>query len=200
MRPRVLIATANEGKKKGLLTFWKELEIDWLSLKDFPPIAEPAETGETYTANAEIKARAYGQAHGQLTVAEDSGVEIAALPGMFGLRTRRQLTASSDMDWLTQFLALMAEQTDRRATFYSAISLYDPSTDACHTVLGSCHGQIVDFPQAPIEKGIPIAAVFVPEGQEEVFSALSPDAKRDVSHRGLSAGQMVPHLLSILKK
>lgn len=194
---QVLIATGNEGKKKEMLLFFKGLEgFEFLTLKDFDPVEEPVEDGDSFEANAAIKAQYYGEQFGVMTLGEDAGLILSAFPDKFGLRTRRELEAEDDMDWLTQFMDLMDGVEDRKATFYSAMAFYNPETKATETVQGTTDGEITDFPQAPIEKGIPVSAVFMPEGAIDVFSSMTKAEKATVSHRGKAASMMEP----ILKK
>lgn len=167
--------------------FSKLLGFNFLDLNDFDPVEEPEEDGTDFEANALIKAQYYAEQTGCLTLAEDSGFILKAFPEKFGLRTRREFDAKDDMDWLTQFMHMMDDVDEREATFYSAMAIVDPKSGFEQTVLGSVEGEITDFPQAPIEKGIPVSAVFMPEDEDQVFSAMSKADKIRVSHRGKSA-------------
>jgi len=190
---KILLATGNPGKKKEILdcfTSFKK-EIEWLSLEDFPALEEPEENGKDFEENALIKASYFGAQHNILTLAEDSGLSIAAFPNKFGIRTRRQFEAKDDMDWMTQFLELMDGIENRDAHFYSAFALFDPTTKESHTTLGGIGGEIVEFPMAPLEPGIPVSSVFVPEGHTEAYSAMTKKQKSTISHRGRSAALMI---------
>ncbi len=185
---KILIATGNEGKKKEMMKFFSGLEnFEFLDLKNFPEVEEPEEDGDTFEANALIKAQYYAQKFNMPTLAEDSGFILSAFPEKFGLRTRREFDAKDDIDWLTQFMDMMDGIEDRKATFYSAMAIVDPSSQKEETILRNVTGEIVDFPQAPIEKGIPVSAVFIPEGENLVFSAMTKQQKMKVSHRGRTA-------------
>ncbi len=193
---KIVIATGNPGKKKEILECLLGLKdtLELLSLNDFEEVPEPDETGTTFEENAALKAEYYGKVLNMPVIAEDSGFVLEALPEMFGLNTKRQFQAKDDMDWMTQFLDLVVPLENRKATFYSSLSFYDPATGICQTVLGSTTGEMVDFPQAPLEKGIPVSAVFRPEGQDEVFSALPGAIKNKISHRGQAMQKFVPIL------
>ena len=185
---KLLIATGNEGKKKEMLNFFSALSgFEFLDLNDFPNVEEPEEDGADFEANALIKAQYYAAHSGMMTLAEDSGFILKAFPEKFGLRTRREFEAKDDMDWLTQFMDMMDGIDERTATFYSAMAIVDPATGFEKTVIGKVEGEITDFPQAPIEKGIPVSAVFIPAGEDQVFSAMTKADKIRVSHRGQSA-------------
>lgn len=197
---KILIATGNVGKKKEILECLEAFndKVEFKILSDLDPVSEPEENGSTFEANAQIKAEYYGRAFQLPTIAEDSGFILQALPDMFGLNTRRQFMAKDDMDWLTQFLDLVVPLENRQASFYSSLAFYYPATDKTEVVLGSCAGEIVDFPQAPIEKGIPVSAVFQPNGFDEVFSALPKALKNKVSHRGKAMIKFRPLLENFL--
>ena len=190
---KILLATGNPGKKKEILECFASLkgQIQWCSLKDFPPIPEPEENGSDFETNAAIKAEYFGKAHNILTLSEDSGLSIEAFPDKFGVRTKREFTAKDDMDWMTQFLDLMDGEDNREAHFYSAFALFDPKTGKSQTTLGGIGGEIAEFPMAPLEPGIPVSSVFMPEGYSEAYSAMTKKQKSTISHRGRSAALMI---------
>ena len=86
---RLLIATTNAGKVREIRQLLADLPIRLLTLSDLPPIPEPEETGQTFAANARLKAEYYGAALGLPTVGEDSGLEIEALNGRPGVHSAR---------------------------------------------------------------------------------------------------------------
>jgi XTP/dITP diphosphohydrolase len=193
----ILIATGNSGKKKEMLSFFREINnITFLSLKDFPKIEEPEENGKTFEENAMIKAKYFANKFQITTLGEDSGLILSAFPEKFGLRTRREIEAKNDVEWITKFLKLLNEVTDRSATFYSAMAFFDPKTKTEQTFLGQTSGIITDFPRTALEKGIPVSSVFVPEGEEDVFSAMLRKKKNEISHRGKSANLMKKFLIN----
>lgn len=188
----ILLATSNPGKKKEILECFGPLkdQINWLSLADFPIAEDPEENGTDFETNAAIKAEHFGTRYNILTLAEDSGLTLNAFPEKFGVRTRRELSAKDDMDWMTQFLDLMDGVIERGAHFYSAFALFDPVTGETKTTLGGIDGEIAEFPMAPLEPGIPVSAVFIPAGKTEAYSAMTPKEKNSISHRGRSAALM----------
>jgi XTP/dITP diphosphohydrolase len=113
------------------------------------------------------------------------------------LKTKREIQAKTDIDWLRLFLDIVEPQTDRKATFYSAFAIYDPVSKKSMSFLGTTTGEIVDFPAAPIEKGIPVSAVFCPDGEIDVYSAMSKKKKTIVSHRGKAAKKLIQYLKAI---
>lgn len=191
----IVIATTNQGKAREMqLFFAKVSQIEWKTLSDFAEIEEPEETGTTFESNALLKAQYYGEKLGQTVIAEDSGLILSAFPDKFGLKTRRELDAKDDHDWIDQFLELIRDEDNREAVFYSAIAYFDPTNKTETVVMGESRGEIVDFPQAPIEAGIPVSSVFLPDEADEVFGALDKASKAKVSHRGKAAGAMAEFL------
>ena len=194
---KILIATGNPGKKKEMLVCFASLKhsFEFLSLSDFPTIEEPIEDGVTFEANALIKAQYYANKFNTPTIGEDSGLIVSAFPGKFGVHTRRTIEAKDDMGWLTVFLEMMMSVDDKSAEFFSALAFVDPAEKAEKVFLGNTKGEIVDFPQTPLEPGVPISAVFIPAGHDEVFSAMTKAQKSKVSHRGNAAGQFCEWIL-----
>src|SRR5205823_5361204 len=85
----LLFATTNAGKLREVRGILAGLPIVLHSLDERPSIVAPEETGSTFAENARLKARYYAHATGMLTVAEDSGLEIAALGGAPGVESAR---------------------------------------------------------------------------------------------------------------
>ena len=91
----LLIATTNPNKVREITPLLAGLPIDLITLADIGPTAEPEETGATFWENARIKALAYAGVTGAVAVAEDSGLEVAALGGEPGVHSARFLGAST---------------------------------------------------------------------------------------------------------
>lgn len=195
---QIVIATTNQGKKKELLECFEHIQgVEWLSLADFDPIEDVEETGKTFEENALLKAKYYAKYLQKPVLGEDSGFVLEALPDMFGINTKRQLNAKDDNDWLSQFIDILETIDDKRATFYSSIAYYDPANDLQKVFLGSTSGEMEEFPQTPLEPGIPVSSIFVPDGFEDVYSAMTKKQKAKVSHRGKACRDMESFLISL---
>src|SRR5205823_7066027 len=83
------VATTNRGKLREISRLLAGIPVELLTLADFPEIAAPEETGRSFGENARLKARYYARHTGELTVAEDSGLEIDALDGAPGIESAR---------------------------------------------------------------------------------------------------------------
>ena len=88
-RPRVLVATRSAHKLRELRQLLHPAVAELVSLDDVGIPDEVAESGSTFAANAALKARAYARTSGLPTLADDSGIEVDALGGGPGVRTRR---------------------------------------------------------------------------------------------------------------
>ena len=86
---RLPVATTNRGKIGEITAILEGIPLEFITLEDFPGVAPPEETGRTFEENARDKAVYYAEATGQLTVAEDSGLEIDALGGIPGIESAR---------------------------------------------------------------------------------------------------------------
>lgn len=196
---KILIATHNFGKYKELMEVLEPLPFKFVSLNDEKAEGDVEENGGTYEANAILKAEFFGRQLGLPTIADDSGIHIDALEGELGIKTRRWGAGAqaSDERWLEVFLKRMEHEHNRRAEFISVVAFYRPNEETL-TFRGECIGQILDEPQVELEHGIPLSAVFLPEGKDKVFSALSKHEKNEISHRGKAIKQCHDFLLKHL--
>lgn len=195
---KILIATHNQGKFSELLEVLEDLPYDFVSLNDLQIKDDVEEHGETYAENAKIKAEFFQKLTKLPTIADDSGIEVAALKNELGVQTRRWGAgkSASDKEWLEFFLQRMEEEKDRSASFICniAVSGFDQETKNFE---GECTGNILFRPASHIEPGIPLSSVFLPCGAKKVFSALSKEKKNAISHRGKAAHKLKTYLNSL---
>ena len=197
---RLLIATTNRGKLVEIAAILKGVPYEILTLADFPSIAAPDETGRTFAENARAKALFYARATGELTVAEDSGLEIDALGGVPGVESARYggVDASYPQRFARIYDALRARHaTGSPARFVCAAALASgaPSgAPSAAAALGTPSGSRVIFETNGVIEG-QIASE--PKGEEgfgydPIFFyppfgttlAEAGDRKSTVSHRG----------------
>lgn len=193
---KILIATRNFGKYKELMEVLEPLPFKFVSLNDERIEGDVHESGRTYEENAILKAEFFGRLSHLPTIADDSGIAVDALAGELGVHTRRWGAGekAGDAEWLGFFLKRLENEKNRRAEFISVIALYRPGEETL-TFRGECTGIILDKPQVDIEPGIPLSSVFLPDGKEQVFSALSKREKNEISHRGKAIKQCHDYLL-----
>ena len=193
---KILVATRNKGKFKELMEVLSDLPFNFVSLNDEHIEGDTEENGMTYEENAIIKAEYFGRLTGLPTVADDSGILVEALAGELGVKTRRWGAGhdASDEKWLDFFLNRMKSEKNRRAEFVSVVAFYRPGEETL-TFRGECTGEILDTPQVELEPGIPLSAVFLPDGKNKVFSALETNEKNEISHRGKAIKKCHDYLL-----
>jgi XTP/dITP diphosphohydrolase len=191
---KLLVATHNKGKRREIAAIlepqgWKVLQLDDIS----QPIPEPEETGKTYEENALIKAKHAGNLSGLLTIADDSGLEVAALPGELGVYSARY--AASDAERVAKLLTALKGNTNRSAKFVSCIVLYDPSTKKQQTFLGEAPGTIAKTSKG--NDGFGYDPVFIPHGYKETYAELSGEKKNTISHRARALEKLKQFLMKL---
>ncbi len=206
----VLIGTSNIGKFREITEVLENMtpgkKPKFILPQDIGITQSPEETEETYEKNAILKAQFYARQAQEKTgesifvLAEDSGLEVEALPGELGHKTRRWGAGekATDAQWLEYFLAVMEQKHNHRATFHCVAAVYNNKTQEIKTFQGACDGTILLKPQTPLPKGIPISACFLPDGMDKVYAALNPTEKNRISHRGRAIHQAKDYLEAIL--
>ena len=185
MKNSIVIATHNPGKFREISEALSGLSYHFTTPDKLGVREDIKETGETYEANSLLKAKYFAEKTKLPTIADDSGIVIDALKDELGVKTRRWGAGekATDQEWLDYLLNRLKHEQNRTATFISVITLFDPEGEI-HHFRGECRGVILETPQVPIEKGIPLSAAFLPDGSEKVFSAMSKEEKNRISHRG----------------
>jgi XTP/dITP diphosphohydrolase len=182
--PELLIATGNKGKIAELRALLAALPLRLRNLAEFSGVADVEETGETFSDNAILKARAYAEQTGLWALADDSGLEVDALGGAPGVFSARYggagLSDSERVERLLKELSLSASQ-DRRARFISVIAIADPAGQIQNISTGKCEGWIAPAPRGT--GGFGYDPVFIPEGFHQTFGELPPEVKENISHR-----------------
>lgn len=196
---KILIATRNQGKFKELMEVLHDLPFQFASLNDENIEGDVEETGETYEENAILKAEYFGKKANLPTISDDSGIQVDALIGELGVKTRRWGAGAkaSDKEWLDFFLNRMHSEQNRNAEFISAVAFYEPGQKT-QIFRGECKGVILKKPQVDLEPGIPLSSVFQPNGKDKVFSALNKMEKNEISHRGIAIKKAYSYLLKHL--
>ena len=111
---RILIATTNPGKAKEVGELLADLPYDIGTLADYPNAPEVEETGRTFLENAIIKATAYANFTGELTLADDSGLEVDALNGAPGVQSSR--FAPTGAERISKLLKMIEDVPDEKRT------------------------------------------------------------------------------------
>ncbi len=174
----------------------EDLPFKFVSLNDEKIEEDVEENGESFEANAILKAEFFSRLTGLPAIADDSGIHVDALNGELGVKTRRWGAGANatDEEWLAHFLDRMKTEENRRAEFVACIAFAHPGAETI-TFQGECVGQILDSPKTKIEHGIPLSSVFLPEGKDKVYSAMSKLEKNEISHRGVAIKKCHRYLL-----
>ncbi len=125
----LLIATKNPGKFHEISKFLKIPTVKLYSLRDFPVVREPAETGKTFQENALIKAEYYSKKFKMATIADDGGLEIEVFHGEPGIKSRRWIDGvheATDDELINYCLVKMKDIKNRRAKLTACLCLYIP--------------------------------------------------------------------------
>jgi XTP/dITP diphosphohydrolase len=189
----VILATRNEHKLREMAELLPGLE-----LRPLPPdLPSPLEDGDSFAANALIKARAAHAATGEAAIADDSGIEAADLGGAPGIYSARYAgEAASDEENLEKLLREVgAAGGERRAAYVCAVALVE--ADGGERVFEArCEGRLIEQPRG--EGGFGYDPAFVPDDtgpdDERTFAELGPEEKNAISHRGRAARLLATHL------
>ena len=189
--PPVVVATRNEHKLRELAELLPELELELLP----EGIELPPEEGDSFSANALVKAHAAHAADGRPAIADDSGIEAAALNGEPGIRSARYAgEGASDEENLAKLLHDVNEAGgDRRVAYVCALAYVNASGDE-GLFEGRCEGRLAEHPRGSGGFGYDPAFLpdQVPDGR--TMAELSPPEKNAISHRGRAARMLAPHL------
>ena len=184
---RLFAATHNAHKLAEIAAILPGFEI----VADDPAGVE--ESAPDFAGNALIKVRAIAGRHrGEWCMADDSGLEVAALGGAPGVRSARYAGEPSDSAANNALLLKnLAGAADRRANFTCAIALVAPDGTE-RVVEGKCFGRIADAPSGA--NGFGYDPLFVPDGFDVSFASLPAETKNSISHRA----RALSHVKSIV--
>jgi XTP/dITP diphosphohydrolase len=194
MRP-VLLATTNVGKLQEIRAILIDVPFDLVTLVDWPDVRAPDETGQTFEENARAKARYYAAATGELTVAEDSGLEIDALGGAPGVESARWggVETAYAHKFALIYDALSAKgRIDRTARFVCAVAL-SRGNEILFETRGTVEGLIAPEPKGEGGFGYDPIFFYPPFGRT---LAEVGDQKSTVSHRGYAFRAVRDYLIS----
>jgi XTP/dITP diphosphohydrolase len=180
---KLLVATTNRNKLREIRPVLAHAAVELLTLADVPAIPEPAESGATFWENARQKALAYAAASGLLVVAEDSGLEVAALDGEPGVRSARFLgpEAPYPQRFAEIFRRLSTQSgATRDARFVTALAVARADTILFETE-ASIDGEIAIGPAG--EHGFGYDPIFFYPPLRKTTGELTLEEKCSVSHR-----------------
>jgi XTP/dITP diphosphohydrolase len=178
----IVVASHNEGKVRELAELFAPFGIACVSAASLG-LAEPEETGGSFAENAMIKAEAAAAASGMLAVADDSGLEVAALEGAPGIHSARWGGPEKDFGLAMRRVNRELEArgtTDARANFACALVLASPDGTA-QVFEGKVFGTLSWPPRGT--SGFGYDPIFVPDGYNATFGEMERELKNRLSHR-----------------
>lgn len=187
------LATRNQHKVREMAEL-----LPGVDLQPLPDeIASPPETGDSFEANALIKARSAHAATGGAAIADDSGIEAAALGGAPGIYSARYAgEGASDESNLEKLLREVdAAGGDRRVAYVCALALIDEQGHE-YVFEARCEGTLLHEGRG--DGGFGYDPAFVPDetghSDQRTMSELSPEEKNAISHRGKAVRMLARHL------
>lgn len=200
---KIVLATTNPGKLKeisGMLA----LDIDWLSLADFPDIKEIKEDGRTFAENARKKATGYAKQTGLWTLTDDSGLMVDALGGLPGVTSarfsgekekNRQLLDHKNMQKVLKLLQNVPKEK-RTARFVCCLCLASPEKTLIETE-GKLEGIIAEKETG--SNGFGYDPIFFVPQLNKTVAQLESVGKNNISHRGQAVKKLKPLLEKLLE-
>jgi XTP/dITP diphosphohydrolase len=178
----LVVASHNPGKVREIKALLGPHGIEPLGAGDLG-LPEPDETGSSFIANAELKARAAADASHRLALADDSGLWVNALNGDPGIYSARW--AGPAKDFRIAMARIEKELREKNATDFSAkfvcaLSIALPHGDI-KSFEGEVHGKLTFPPRGT--HGFGYDPIFIPEGRDQTFGEIDPHVKNAMSHR-----------------
>lgn len=201
---RIVIASHNRSKSKEIAMLLeqglRDLGVEVALLADYPNAPQPDETADTYVGNAIIKARACTQFTGEIALADDAGLEIAALNGQPGRFSRRFAGEATPfpvkMGILLNMLSAVPEER-RTARFRCAIAIATPAGDLC-TFEDTFAGRITHAPRG--QAGFGYDPIFYVPELGCTLAELPSEFKNRISHRARVMRQAMPTLRALFQQ
>ena len=183
----LLLGTRNPGKLREITSILEGSGWSFSSLQEFDHVGSAEENGVTYSENAIAKAQFYAAATGLVALADDSGLEVAALdgaPGVYSARYAGENASDADRRQLLLSELSKTNNTDRRARFVCVVAIADPAGTILNVSEGICDGTITFAARGT--GGFGYDPLFIPDGYTQTFAELPETIKNRISHRALA--------------
>ena len=202
----ILLATGNPGKAREMSEILSATDAEvfrqvrWRHLREFSGWPEPVEDGETFLANAELKARHYSALSGRWTIADDSGLEVDALGGEPGVRSARYAgepkSDKANNALLIQRLAGVPEE--RRTARFRCAAVLASGDRILASAQGTVEGRIIDSPRG--SNGFGYDPHFLVDGTGLTAAEMPSERKHAISHRGQALRRLAAELAVLLAR
>jgi XTP/dITP diphosphohydrolase len=197
---RLLVATTNRGKQAEFRRLLAGLDAEVVTPDELGLELDVPEPHHTYAENAVAKAEAYCRASGELTLADDSGIEVAALGWGPGVRSARWGGGAGSQ--AEQLVAAIEGAADRRARMVCALAIAVPAAahdegPVIEVFSGVVEGSVAPRPRG--DRGFGYDPIFLlPEGRT---TAELPEGDKDrLSHRGRAVAAATPWIVELLAR
>jgi len=190
MTKLLVVATGNPGKLREMQAYLAGSGWE-LTLK--PEELEIEETGDTFEANACLKASEVAKATGNWAIADDSGLEVTALnnaPGVYSARYGK-----TDSERIARVVTELGNEVNRQAQFICVVAIARPDGAIALQSQGVCRGEILHTPRG--QSGFGYDPIFYVPDQQLTFAEMTPELKKSISHRGQAFTALLPQLEKI---
>jgi XTP/dITP diphosphohydrolase len=184
---RLVVASHNPGKVEEITALLAPFGIGTVSAAALG-IPEPEETGDTFEANAALKARVGAERSGLPALADDSGLVVPALNGAPGIYSARWAGPAKDFRVAMERVHRELGDRDRNAAFVAVLALAWPDADT-ELFRGEVRGRLVWPPRG--DRGFGYDPMFVPLGGTLTFGEMEPAEKHKISHRARAFAKLV---------
>ena len=200
---KLVLATGNKGK---LREFKQMCEDEVVPFSDLLGEFEIVEDGDTFAANALIKARTIYEKLGEknpsidyLVISDDSGISLPILDGAPGIYSARYAGVGvTDKDNLYKLIDAVKEKGLKSTPAYYTAAIAIVSKYGEYVVHGWMHGDVIDESRG--EKGFGYDGMFIPKGYDKTLGELDDDVKSAISHRGKALALAKPIIWMLKNK
>ncbi|HXM25974.1 MAG TPA: XTP/dITP diphosphatase [Chthoniobacterales bacterium] len=195
---QLIVATRNRNKTREIQQILGP-KFELRDLTAYPEISEIVESGKSFEENAKLKAIAVSKELSGLVIADDSGLEVAALDGAPGIYSARyagdKATDKENIDRLLGELGRIGAQRDQRRARFRCVLALARNGQMLGTFEGIADGAIVDQPRG--SRGFGYDPIFVPNGFGHTFAELPVELKNGISHRAQAIRALAAKLTAI---
>ena len=189
---RLVIASRNPGKVEEIAALLAPFAVETIAAGSLG-ISEPEETGDSFEANAALKARAAVEASGLPALADDSGLVVPALGGAPGIYSARWAGPARDFRVAMERVHRELGDKNRSAKFVAVLALAWPGGNI-QLFRGEVEGSLTWPPRG--DRGFGYDPIFIPIGANLTFGEIDPEEKHRISHRARAFAKLVEHCFS----
>jgi XTP/dITP diphosphohydrolase len=189
---RLVIASHNPGKVEEIAALLAPFAIEIIAAASLG-IPEPEETGDSFEANAALKARAAAEASGLPSLADDSGLVVPGLGGAPGIYSARWAGPAKNFRAAMERVHRDLGDKDRSARFVAVLALAWPGGNN-QLFRGEVEGSLTWPPRG--DRGFGYDPMFIPRDATLTFGEIDPEEKHRISHRARAFARLVEHCFS----